>query len=145
MYPKFIEVHDVDVVDDGRGIIPLSINVQNICGFNSYEGDTDKAVIGMNDGCFHVTEESYDEIKQLIRDAGCIIAKKDPRLDDKPLTMQDLKGMIGEPVWNSNTCCWMLVGEDIGDAVYMVFNAGNGSNWDENMLTHYPLYRMKEK
>ena len=56
------------------------------------------------------TVESYDDIKQLIHDSGILIHRADPRLDEThSLTMEDLKEMIGEPVWNSNTGKWTLV------------------------------------
>lgn len=139
MYPHFIEVHDVE--DDSL----IAINIDSIaCVMKGTFQDAECGLINCRDAGGQVTKESYDELKQLIADCGCHIEKGDPRLDQtKPLTMADLKHMIGEPVWNSNTRCWLLVSEDRGDTVYLIFNNGNGYDFHENALIKYPLYRMK--
>ena len=145
MYPKFIEVHDVDVVGDSQGIINFSLNVANISGFNRYVDDHDKAVIAMTDGNLHVTAESYDEIKQLITDCGCLIRKPDPRLDmSHPLALDDLQSMIGEPVWNSNLDRWELV-TMVTDFFCKTCHTGQyAGEYSEDDLIKTPLYRMRQ-
>lgn len=144
MYPKFIEVHDVDIIDDDQDIVKLSLNIDNICGFNPYCDDHEKTVIGMADNTYHVCLESYDELKALITDCGCLIHKADPRLDlTHPLTLDDLRDMVGEPVWNSNINVWMLV-KDVSDTwVKMLWTSGNISEYTEDELIAYPVYRMR--
>ena len=133
MYPHLIEVH----TEDGSLI---TFNIDHVIYFNQYsvlmtEYD--------NDGGGFNLIESYEELKQLIRDAGCHIAKKDPRLDDEPLTMKDLKGMVGEPVWNSNTRKWYII-HSVGNTVAMA-NPSERSMlvYIKSDLSKYPLYRMK--
>ena len=140
MDSKFIELHDL-----GESEL-ISLNVKNICGFNQYI-DPDGMVttaVGTNDGSLHVVSESYDEVKQMIKESGILIHKADPRLDTShPLTMDDLQDMVGEPVWNSNLNVWLLV-RDVSDLyVDLVWTSGNVSSWDESELTQFPLYRMR--
>ena len=138
MYPKFIEVRDAD-----QGCM-LSLNVTNICGFNEYCDDADKTVIAMTDGVFHVVDHTYEDIRQMITESGCLIRKQDPRLDtEHPLTMKDLKGMVGEPVWNSNTRKWYII-HSVGNTVAMA-NPSEQSMlvYIKSDLSKYPIYRMK--
>lgn len=129
MYPRFIELHG----DDEK----FSVNVDAIQCFSG------NCVI-MRSSEVYETKESYDKLKQLITDSGCLIQKADPRVDTThQLTMHDLKHMIGEPVWNSNSRCWMLVSEDRGLAVKLIYNHGDGPDFVEEDLIKYPLYRMR--
>ena len=136
MYPKFIEVH---AAGDG---IAVMVNVENVIGFG---GD------GKGGGCFRMadnsmwqTKESYDELKDLITDCGCLIHKADPRLNmDHPLTMEDLKSMVGEPVWNSNSGKWGLVKEVREDDVTLVYEAADWVMVDRWWVNKFPLYRMR--
>lgn len=91
------------------------------------------------------TKESYEEIEELIRGAGVCIDKGDPRLDTKsPLTMEDLKHMVGEPVWNSNKREWELVKEVIDGGFTLCDYKGWYSGYEEDELIKFPLYRMKQ-
>ena len=138
MYPKFIVVRDVD-----QGCM-LSLNVTNICGFNEYCDDADKTVIAMTDGVFHVVDHTYEEIRQMITESGCLIRKQDPRLDlTHPLSLEDLKDMIGEPVWCTNVDSWMLVKSADDLSVRVVWVSGNTSEYSEDDLRKFPMYRMK--
>lgn len=85
------------------------------------------------------------DIQKLIRDTGCLIHKADPRLDTtKPLTMDDLKSMIGEPVWNSNFLSWWLVADVSGDDIATLRNSQTDIMfYGEEKLIAKPLYRMK--
>ena len=134
MYPKFIEVH---LIFDGI-LQETSVNVDSISCF------ADKFI--SCDGIRITVTESYDELKQLITDAGCIIAKPDPRLDmTKPLTMDDLKEMIGEPVWDSNSGEWMLF-EGFSDNNKLARFQQTGCTRkfvSEQELIKFPMYRMK--
>ena len=132
MMSKFIEVHGKD-----NGM-PVSVNVENIVAFEP--GDIALQTVGI----LKITE-SYDEIKQLILDAGVLIHKPDPRLNlTKPLSIEDLSGMIGEPVWNSNTLKWELVWY-FGDAREIIFTRDCSADYeyDADDLIKTPLYRMK--
>lgn len=135
MYPYFIEVHTEDN-------LRMGVNIDCLV----YFGDK---IIWTSDCNGFPVQESYDDIKQLIRDCGCLINKADPRLDtSKPLTMEDLKDMIGQPVWNSNTGQWMLVcridvvaGEDFA---VLVESDGIGYDFGDAKLKAKPMYRMKQ-
>lgn len=130
MYPKFIELH--------WNTIPVSYNIENISWF----GDKFLYIVG-EDSPLDV-DESYDEIKALIRDAGCLIHKADPRLDtEHPLTMNDLMTMVGEAVWNSNTGKWGLVKEVREDDVTLVYQAADWVIVGREDLKKFPLYRMR--
>jgi len=131
MMSKFIELHD--------GLQPISINVDSIEWFA-------EETISMHNSETKVIE-SYDEIKQLIKDAGVLIHKADPRLDvTHPLTMADLKEMIGEPVWNSNSLKWMIMQAFVDSdhpAIWLVKPDSQLYAMTAEDLTKYPLYRMK--
>ena len=131
MYPKFIEVHE-----KGNAI---SVNIEHLVAFSNRIFHLPNNA-ELNYRC----DESYDEIKQLISDCGCLIHKADPRLDmSRPLTLDDLKDMVGEPVWNSNINVWMLV-KDVTDTwVKMLWTSGNISEYTEDELIKYPVYRMR--
>ena len=138
MYPKFIEVHDRNIETKN----PISINVANIADFHvDYTGQT---AVDVGREVYEITE-SYDELKALITDCGCLIHKADPRLDmTHPLTLEDLQSMVGEPVWNSNINVWMLV-KDVSDTwVKMLWTSGNISEYTEDELISYPVYRMRQ-
>ena len=137
MEPKFIELHD--------GADPLSINVELVEWF------ADETISMTN--CEHRVLESYDEIKQLIKDSGILIHRADPRLDTTtPLTMVDLKDMIGEPVWNSNNGFWYLVNsiqtDPDGSHEKIILRTTKGRIellFDEDELIKFPLYRMRRE
>ena len=144
MYPKFIEVRDAD-----QGCM-LSLNVTNICGFNEYCDDADKTVIAMTDGVFHVVDHTYEEIRQMITESGCLIRKQDPRLDlTHPLTIDDLKSMVGEPVWNTSIGEWGLVTRDpdregeITEGYFLRYQDGSMTVLEEEWMRKYPHYRMR--
>ena len=135
MYTKFIEVHDKDTD------MKLSFNADKITVFGDQIIDTDR------EG-FEVAE-SYDEIQKLIEDCGCLIHRKDSRLDlAHPLTWSDLckLEMIGEPVWNSATRRWMLLIDSANDNTWidLVNHAGGHEKWIEHDTIKRPLYRMKK-
>ena len=129
MYPHFIEVHDKDTD------MKLSFNIDKITVVGDQTIETDR------EG-FEVVE-TYDELKKLIFDAGCIIARKDPRLEDRPLTMDDLMTMVGEPVWDSDSRKWALIKEVREDEVTLVYKMADWVIVDDKFISHYPLYRMR--
>lgn len=140
MYPHFIEIH---AREDGA---KLMINIDNIIGLG---GPThDHIAIRMSDNSRWVPRETYDEVKRLIESSGALIQMGDPRLDtSKPLTWNDLKGLIGQPIWDSNKNVWYLVrtmAED-EDSQWWEFTdpIGNTAIAYENSLIKCPLYRMK--
>ena len=133
MYPHFIEVHNKETD------MKMSFNIDKITVIRDQTIETDL------EG-FEVVE-TYDELKKLIFDAGCIIARKDPRLEDRPLTKDDLMTMIEQPVFNSNTGKWNIVfdytkGEE-GDFVSLMDPMGDIYYLHERELPKYPLYRMR--
>lgn len=146
MYPHLIEVHS-------KTGTPATLNIDHIVGFCAdHTGSviTTSGVKVEQDFC----SETYDEVKQLIFEAGCIITKADPRLDTThPLTMEDLKDMTGEPVWNSNNGEWYLVncvdiyqfdeGEEGQIAVCLASKAFSELLYNVDHLKMFPLYRMK--
>ena len=128
MEPKFIELHD--------GSEPLSINVELVEWFAD-------GTISMTN-CEHRVLESYDEIKQLIKESGILIHRADPRLNtERELTFAELREMIGEPVWNSNLLRWELV-KRADDLYITTCSTGQyDSHYDEGDLIKTPLYRMR--
>lgn len=136
MYPKFIEVHDNETQN------PISINVNNIADFHvDYDGQT---AVDVGREVYLVTE-SYGELKALITDCGCLIHKADPRLDmTHPLTLDDLRDMVGEPVWNSNLDRWELV-TMVTDFFCKTCHTGQyAGEYSEDDLIKTPLYRMRQ-
>ena len=137
MYPHFIEVHAK------KDAAIMSINIDNIVGF----GETgENSTILTSDNGRWVISESYDELKELISNAGASINKGDPRLDQtKPLTMKDLEEMkSGEPVWDSNRNEWYLLRTMTKDGeVWFSDFIGRKVIATEEMLIKTPLYRMK--
>jgi len=135
MYPKFIELHDKD---SGNR---FSVNVEKI----AVVGKKGTMLALPSDFMYLETVESYEEIKTLITDSGCLIKKADPRLDtEHRLTLADLRGMIGEPVWMSSVNAWLLVVSCDDQYATLRWSSGNVSTSDENDLLSYPLYRMKK-
>jgi len=135
MYPRFVEVHI-------RENAVISINIDSIELFD----DQGIRTCGMEKNRIITVLESYDELKKLIVDAGCCITKRDPRLSDKPLTMEEMTRveMVGEPVWNSNTRRWMLLIDSANDNTWLdlINHAGGRERWTAHDLRKYPLYRM---
>lgn len=141
MYPHFIEVTCELGDDEHRTIEKRLVNVDNIVVVSDNIIDCGK------DGTWY-TEESYDELKELIRSAGCHIEKGDPRLDQtKPLTKEDIKEMgVGEPVWHSNKMLWGIITNwcdlESGFCCTLVTHK-SFIDMDEDDLIKYPIYRMK--
>jgi hypothetical protein len=138
MYPHFIEVTYRE--------IPFLVNIDRIEAV--YDG---KIVIGGSDAESYYVNESYTELKELIRSAGCAIRKADPRLDDRmPLGMEDLcrLEMVGQPVWNSNAREWMLVIDSALDNrswVDLIDASGKPIRYGPHEVVKFPLYRMKRE
>lgn len=144
MDSKFIELHDTAVSE------LLSVNVENICYINAYV-DPDGMVttaVGTNDGSLHVVSESYDEVKQMIKDSGILIHKADPRIDTAhPLTYDEMLSMPGQPVWHSNTGQWALIAEEpqYADRITVRHADGTYSNISREDTVAKPWYRMKQQ
>lgn len=135
MYPHFITVHDND---NGE---PFLVNIDHIVSV----GKEGMILTGVPTAIALATVESFDELKQLVADAGCHIEKADPRLNTaKPLTMDELRQMVGEPVWNSNTRSWGLVCDYYDETVAIKPPRGASYDYDADDLVKFPLYRMKE-
>lgn len=135
MMSKFIELH-------WHGE-PASINVDSISIFKDMEF---KDISGRE----YSIDESYDEVKAIIKDAGVLIHKADPRLNlTKPLTMNDLREMIGEPVWNSNNGKWYLmlkVRDDLDPELAVVQDSDAKIEvFSPEELIKFPLYRMNQE
>ena len=135
MYPHFITVHDNE---NGE---PFLVNIDHIVSI----GKEGMILTGVPTDIALATVESFDELKQLVADAGCHIEKADPRLNTKqPLTMDELRQMVGEPVWNSNTRSWGLVCDYYDETVAIKPPRGASYDYDADDLVKFPLYRMKE-
>ena len=147
MMSKFIEVHELNDIRYADTHL-VSVNVDNITFF----GDKTIFVPIPDDNGYYTINvtESYDEIKQLIKDAGVLIHKPDPRLNlTKPLTMDDLREMIGEPVWNSNNGKWYLmlkVRDDLDPELAVVQDSDAKIEvFSPEELIKFPLYRMNQE
>lgn len=147
MYPKFIEVHakSENPLED----VVTFVNVAHIMYFHGN-------VICTPKGFFSVSE-TFDELKALITDSGCLIHKGDPRLNmEHPLTMDDLMTMVGEPVWNSNIGEWGLITKDPEwhdetlsgwkrqSGYYLRYHDDTITRFDEEDLKKFPLYRIRK-
>ena len=144
MYPKFIELHLAK--DDCL----VSLNIENIIAISDFDNG-EGYIVKTSDRGDWIVKETYDEMKQMITDSGCLIRKEDPRLDtEHPLTMEDLQGMVGEPVWNSNIDEWGLVTKDaewhgeIMEGYIIRYHDGTMTRLEEEWLKKYPHYRMKK-
>lgn len=134
MYPKFIELHDKD---SGTR---FSVNVEHVV----VVGEKGIILALPSDVMKLETVESYEEIKTIITDSGCLIKKADPRLDtEHRLTLEDLRGMIGEPVWMSSANAWLLVVYCNKKSATLRWTTGDVETCTENFLSSYPIYRMK--
>ena len=135
MMSKFIELH---FPIEGK----VFFNVEDILCFFTRD---DYTIIRAKDGNCYAVTEFYDEVKALIKDAGVLIHKADPRLDTTtPLTLEDLKNMIGEPVWNSNALKWGLLTKQDG-SYFLLYPTGQMWLFTVNDLIKFPLYRMKKE
>lgn len=148
MYPKFIEVHvghENKFLPEGVEIDDrVLVNVETIQWFNG-----DGIVFSCNPEMLEC-RESYDELKALITDVGCLIHKADPRLDtEHPLTMEDLQSMVGEPVWNTSIGEWGLVTRDsdregkIKEGYLLRYQDGSMTRLEEEWMRKYPHYRIR--
>lgn len=125
----------------------VSFNVEDILCF--FERDDDTIIRAKDGNCYAVTE-SYDEVKTLIKDVGVLIHKPDPRLNlTTPLMMDDLRKMIGEPVWNSNNGKWYLmlkIRDDLDPKLAVVQDSDAKIEvFSPEELIKFPLYRMKQE
>ena len=137
MYPHFIEIH---AKEDGADLL---INIDNIIGLGG--PDHEHIAIRMSDNSRWIIRETYEELQKLIEDADCSINKGDPRIDTQHrLTMDQIKVILGEPVWNSNLGSWALVHyyDPDRDQIQLLNSAGKIYVMDEEELIRYPLYRM---
>ena len=138
MYPHFITVHDGE---DNQ--CEISVNIDNIVNFHVDEDGV--SIIEVVSGEFYRITETYEELSALVAGAGCHIEKADPRLNTKqPLTMDEIRQMVGEPVWNSNTRSWGLVCDYYDETVAIKPPRGASYDYDADDLVKFPLYRMKE-
>ena len=130
MDPKFIELHDVD---------PIAVNVALI----EYFANETVSMVNSE----HRVYESYDEIKQLIKESGILIHKADPRLDTShPLTYDEMREMPGQPVWHSNTDQWAIIADEpmYADRVTVWHSDGTFTNVSKEDAIAKPWYRMKQ-
>ena len=137
-YPKFIELHG-----DVTGQI-LSANVAHIVMFSDGVIVLSNEPMSRDGKAFHVSE-SYDDLKTLIKDCGCLIHKADPRLDSKPLTFEELEALREEPVYSAYLSQWLLVVGHIDtlEVIDTVNSKGVVYPWTKEELLAKPLYRMK--
>ena len=141
MESKFIELHIVNRAKSDRYESPISVNIHHIIEFENH-AITDSDGKGCN------VAESYDEIKQLIKDSGILIHKADPRLDTAhPLTYDEMLSMPGQPVWHSNTDQWALIAEEpqYADRITVRHADGTYSNISREDTVAKPWYRMKQQ
>lgn len=137
MYPHFIEIHN--------GKLEILVNIESIkfvCPHPAFLGNGEIHYSGLSNNRI-ITEESYDEVKKLIKDCGCHIQMGDPRLDNKPLTVDRLKDMIGDPIWDSNKQAWGLVCDYFDGLVRIRPFKGATYDYNADDLIKFPVYSMK--
>ena len=94
-----IEVHpDEDIVP-----IVIAINIDQIESIS-------EGVIKTTSGFCYCVKETYNELSQLINNAGYSVQHTDERLDlKKPLSLNEFQHIVGQPVWDNNLRKWGLV------------------------------------
>ncbi len=140
MDPKFIELHDI------RKNNPTSVNIAHIINFRVHEKDG-VTVFETSDRNNYAVSETYDEIKQLIKESGILIHKADPRLDTShPLTYDEMREMPGQPIWHSNTDQWAIIADEpmYADRVTVWHSDGTFTNVSREDSIAKPWYRMKQ-
>lgn len=131
IYPHFIELHSSETDR------PICVNLDFCAEFY------DRTFNGLD------VQESYEEIKALVIEAGCSFVKKDPRVNTKPIQWEELKEMIGEPVWGENQQKWFLVAQYDEEGMEITLRGAtmelyrSSVTYTEQMLIAKPLYRMK--
>jgi hypothetical protein len=131
IYPHFIQVHN------GEGNT-CSVNIDHIVAFSSH------SLMVSSSGIKHyLVRETYEELKKLIEDTGCLIQMGDPRLDNHPLTMNRLKDMIGQPVWDSNKQAWGLVCDQFDGLVRIRGYKGASYDYNADDLVRFPVYGIR--
>ena len=141
MYPHFVVVHN-----RATGVKCL-VNIDQIVWVGDKMGG---CVLRMTGGDMSmIVTETYDEVAEMIRGAGALIRKADPRLDEtKALDWDEMirPELVGEPVWNSNTRKWYLVIDSALDGSWaeMAGPAGERVRMEPHDLKKFPLYRMRK-
>ena len=131
IYPHFIELHSNETDR------PICVNLDFCAEFY------DRTFNGLD------VQESYEEIKALVIEAGCSFVKKDPRIDYHPITWAELTEMIGEPVWGENQQKWFLVAQYDEESKEITLRGAtvelykSAFTYTEQMLIAKPLYRIK--
>ena len=143
MYPHFIEVtRNYKDAESWKACI----NIDNITDIEDHTImlRNHRVRSDMEDSMW--VEESYEELKQLIQEAGCSINRADPRIDSRSsLTMNQIMRILGEPVWNSNLNQWALVHyyNPDNDTIQLMNPGGKIYIMTEEEMIRFPLYRMK--
>ena len=137
MYPHFIEVTRSFEDESWKCLVNIGhiVFVEDHTIMPTNEDENGHSILWV--------EERYDQLKKLIESSGALINIGDPRIDTKtPLKMSDIKDLIGEPVWNSNSNLWGIVINAFDDDFTIVTSKGQ-IYFDEEDLKKFPLYRMK--
>lgn len=128
MIPKMIEVHLTNAS-------AVSVNIDHI----EFIGEKSIKIAGK----IYYVNETYNELIQLINNAGCTIQHIDERLDLKtPLSLADFKYMVGQPVWDNNLRQWGLV--LVYNSKAMIYYSDTKVSWiSENDMKESQFYRMR--
>lgn len=132
MIPKMIEVHpDEDIVP-----IVIAINIDQIESIS-------EGVIKTTSGYCYCVKETYNELSQLINNAGYSVQHTDERLDlKKPLSLNEFQHIVGQPVWDNNLRKWGLVLAYNTKA--MIYYSDTKVSWiDEEDMKESQFYRIK--
>ena len=137
VYPHFVELH----TEGGK---PVMVQADHICKFH-WLADREVTAMYLLDGTYWNFRETYEEVKTLLSESGCSITLRDPRIDETPLTMEELKEMIGQPVFDSHLRKWMLVENALENVrtIWFIDYMGEQVSFSEADLIKYPLYRIK--
>jgi uncharacterized protein YlzI (FlbEa/FlbD family) len=132
MIPKMIEVHPID----DAIVAVLAINIEQI------ESISEGVIKTTSDFCYYV-KETYNELSQLINNAGYSVQYTDERLDlKKPLSLSEFQHIVGQPVWDNNLRKWGLVLAYNTKA--MICYSDTKVSWiDEEDMKESQFYRMK--
>lgn len=132
MIPKMIEVHpDEDIVP-----IVIAINIDQIESIS-------EGVIKTTSGFCYCVKETYNELSQLINNAGYSVQHTDERLDlKKSLSFNEFQHIVGQPVWDNNLRKWGLVLAYNTKA--MIYYSDTKVSWiDEEDMKESQFYRIK--
>ena len=140
---RFIQVHDTHGTE-------YYINTRYIDEFwsNGKDCGCNISLIGFDNNTWFTTQESYEEVKNILMNNKNISNNNIKKEKILPLTMNEISGMIKEPIWNSGNKQWYLIFDYVrgneGDFFSVVDNNQDIYYMNKDFLMDEPFYHMKD-